>query len=80
MVSLGTTFMGWMMLITLENSMFKTKQVIGNIHDVFTGDGWENWTRVRVVKREKHQAIEKLGGLNLPRSIVVSLYQHFGVK
>ena len=44
-----------------------------NLFDVFVGDGWENWTRVRYNKQQR--LLVKVNGANLPKEMVKQISQ-----
>lgn len=41
-----------------------------NIIDVFRGEGWENWSRYRVVKTANGNRIIHIGGAKLNHGII----------
>jgi hypothetical protein len=53
----------------------KVIPVTGNIVDVFWGEGWENWERIRRTKDKKGEyVILHLAGKQMPKAFKVKLY------
>jgi hypothetical protein len=44
----------------------KIKSVNPHTIDVFTGMGWDNWTRFQIIKSQKKQFLKKIGGKSVP--------------
>lgn len=45
------------------------KRLDKNQYDVFIGNGWDNWTRIR----RQHWGVQYVAGKRLPRSIISEL-------
>ena len=53
----------------------KVLQVTGNIIDVFWGEGWSNWSRVRKAKDKSNKLVmTHLAGKQIPKVLKVKLY------
>ena len=42
------------------------KRLHPNVYDVFVGNGWDNWTRVK----RTHYGVSVVGGKRVPRSVL----------
>lgn len=53
----------------------KVLSVTGNIIDIFWGEGWTNWERIRKTKDKSGRvALQHLAGKQLPKVLKVKLY------
>ena len=59
----------------------KVSKITGNIFDLFWGEGWTNWERVRKSKNKSGKVILiHLAGKQLPKALKDKLYQSQSVS
>ena len=54
--------------------MIKMLRVNRNLVDVFLGDGWTNWARFGVFRRDGKIEVKKVSGGKMPASVIKSVY------
>jgi hypothetical protein len=63
------------MLTIKQSNDIKVLPVTGNIIDVFWGEGWTNWERVRKTRDKQGKLVLiHLAGKQLPKALKVKLY------
>lgn len=50
-----------------------TKKVIGNVFDVFWGDGWDNWARIE----NRRGFVKPIAGQEIPKIVFQMLIREF---
>jgi hypothetical protein len=67
--------------MTKYNTHVVVKNLPDNVMDVFWGEGWDNWSRIRLAQESKPDFVH-LQGIKLPFYVRIALarYLHIEIK